>query len=173
MKPIGVKRRTRGPAAPFRNAFSVFATTPRISSTFPASLVRLKLVRCPHSLAPTLVVLPSMSLAPPLHSLRSRTPAVLLYLGTFPMRSTVALTAVPAMSFIPFTPLFNGSGRSALSRWTYHRLVPSIRYAGDFLPLIINASAGKLIVPLTKYLRAASVNRSISLAVRLIPSIAP
>ena len=156
MKPTSVKRRTRGPAAPSRNNLSVLATTPRISSRCPASLVRLKLVRCPHSLAPTLVVLPSMSLAPPLHSLRSRTPAVLLYLGTFPMRSTVALTAVPAMSFIPFTPLFNGSGRSALSRWTYHRLVPSIRYAGDFLPLIINASAWKLIVPLTKNLRAAS-----------------
>ncbi len=32
----------------------------------------------------------------------------------------------------------------------------SIRYTADFLPLTINASAGKLIVPLTKYLRAAS-----------------
>ena len=31
------------------------------------------------SLAPTFVVLPSMSLGPPLHSLRSRTPAVLLF----------------------------------------------------------------------------------------------
>src|SRR5947199_9134743 len=32
----------------------------------------------------------------------------------------------------------------------------SICYAADFLPLTINASAGKLIVPLAKYLRAAS-----------------
>ena len=31
-----------------------------------------------------------------------------------------------------------------------------IRYTADFLPLTINASAGKLIVPLSKYLRAAS-----------------
>jgi hypothetical protein len=48
-----------------------------LSSRFPASLVRLKLVRRPRSLAPTLVALPSMSLAPALHSLRSSTPAVL------------------------------------------------------------------------------------------------
>ena len=65
----------RFPLAPF----SVFATTPWISSRCPASLVRLKLVLCPHSLAPTLVVLPSMSLGPPLHSLGSRTPAVMLF----------------------------------------------------------------------------------------------
>ena len=32
----------------------------------------------------------------------------------------------------------------------------SIRYTAAFLPLTINASAGKLIVPLAKYLRAAS-----------------
>src|SRR5439155_9192128 len=64
----------RFPRAPF----SVFATAPSTSSRFPASLVPLKLVYCPHSLAPTLVVLPSMSLGPPLHSLGSRTPAVLL-----------------------------------------------------------------------------------------------
>src|SRR5436309_5069119 len=55
--------------APLRNKFSVFATTPSTSSRFPASLVRLKLVYFPHSLAPTLVVLPSMSLGPALHSL--------------------------------------------------------------------------------------------------------
>jgi hypothetical protein len=66
------------PNAPWRNDFSVFATTPRISSRCPASLVRLKLVLCPHSLAPTLVILPSMSLGPPLHSLGSRTPGVML-----------------------------------------------------------------------------------------------
>src|SRR5882724_9095528 len=64
----------RFPRAPF----SVFATTPWISSRCPATVARLKLVRCPHSLAPTLVVLPSMSLGPPLHSLGLRTPAVLL-----------------------------------------------------------------------------------------------
>ena len=67
------------PTAPFRNKSHVFATTPWISSSCPASLVRLKLVRCPHSLAPTLVVLPSMSLGPPLHSLGSHTPAVMLF----------------------------------------------------------------------------------------------
>ncbi len=70
----------RIPAAPFPRApFSVFATAPWISSRCPASLVRLKLVRCPHSLAPTLVALPSMSLGPPLHSLGSCTPAVMLF----------------------------------------------------------------------------------------------
>jgi hypothetical protein len=43
-------------------------------------------------------------------SLRSRTLTV-LYLGTFPAHSTVALTALPAMSFVPLTPLFcNDSG---------------------------------------------------------------
>ena len=66
------------PTAPLRNKFRVFATTPWISSRCPTYLVRLKLVRCPHLLAPTLVVLPSMSLGPSLHSLGSRTPAVLL-----------------------------------------------------------------------------------------------
>ena len=65
----------RFPRAPF----SVFAMTPWISSRCPATLVRLKLVRCPHSLAPTLVVLPSMSLGPALHSPGSHTPAVLLF----------------------------------------------------------------------------------------------
>src|SRR5437667_8520817 len=65
----------RFPRAPF----SVFATAPWISSRCPATLARLKLVHCPHSLAPTLVVLPSMSLGPPLHSVRSHTPAVLLF----------------------------------------------------------------------------------------------
>jgi hypothetical protein len=65
----------RFPQAPF----SVFATAPSTPSRLPATLVRLKLVRCPHSLAPTLVVLPSMSLGPaaPFASSRSRTPAVL------------------------------------------------------------------------------------------------
>src|SRR6266566_1743734 len=62
-----------------RASFSVFATTPWISSRCPATLVRLKLVRCPHLLAPTLVVLPSMSLGPSLHSLGSHTPAVILF----------------------------------------------------------------------------------------------
>jgi hypothetical protein len=62
----------RFPRAPF----SLFATTPWISSRCPASLVRLKLVLWPHSLSPTLVVLPSISLGPPLHSLGSRSPAV-------------------------------------------------------------------------------------------------
>ncbi len=61
------------------NKSSAFATTPSTSSRFPASLVRLKLVRSPPSLAPTLVVLPSMSLGPQLHLLRSRTPAVLFF----------------------------------------------------------------------------------------------
>jgi hypothetical protein len=28
-----------------------------------------------------------------------------LYLGSFPLRSTVTLTALPAMSLIPFAPL--------------------------------------------------------------------
>jgi hypothetical protein len=70
---------TMKPTAPLRNKFGVLATTPWISSRCPASLVRLKLVLCPHSLAPTLVVLPSMSLGPPLHSLGSRTPAVMLF----------------------------------------------------------------------------------------------
>jgi hypothetical protein len=65
--------------APFRKVFNVFATTRSTSSRFPASLVRLKLVRRPHSLAPTLVALPSMSLDPQLHSPRSRTPAVLFF----------------------------------------------------------------------------------------------
>ena len=123
--------------APLRNTSSVFATTPSTSSRFPAyapasasilfpafrfaaerrdSLVRLKLVRCPHSLAPTLVALPSMSLGPPLHSPASRTPAVLLYLGILPMRSTVALMALPAMSFTSFTPLFNDCRGLSLSR---------------------------------------------------------
>ena len=78
MKPTSVNEDTRQ-AAQLQNKFRVFATTPWISSRFPASLVRLKLVRCPHSLAPTLVALPSMSLAPRLHSLRSRTPAVLFF----------------------------------------------------------------------------------------------
>src|SRR5215217_1914484 len=64
------------PTAPLRNKSRVFATTPSTSSRFPASLVRLKLVHCPHSLAPTLIVLPFMSLRPSLHSLRSRAPAV-------------------------------------------------------------------------------------------------
>jgi hypothetical protein len=45
---------------------------------------------------------------------------------------------------------------SSISLGPYERLVPSIRYTPDFLPLTISASAGKLIVPLTKYLRAAS-----------------
>jgi hypothetical protein len=67
------------PTAPLRNKSNVIATTPSTSSRFPASLVRLKLVRCPHSLAPTLAVLPSMSRRPPLHSLGSRTPAELLF----------------------------------------------------------------------------------------------
>jgi len=67
------------PTAPRQGNLSALATTPWISSRCPASLVRLKLVLCPHSLAPTLVVLPSMSLGPPLHSLRSRTPAVMLF----------------------------------------------------------------------------------------------
>jgi hypothetical protein len=65
--------------APLRNKSRVFATTSWISSRCPATLVRLKLVRCSHSLAPTLVVLPSMSLGPPLHSLGSHTPAVTLF----------------------------------------------------------------------------------------------
>src|SRR5438034_3719999 len=65
--------------APFPDNFSLFAMAPWISSRCPATLVRLKLVLCPHSLAPTLVVLPSMSLGPPLHSLGSRTPAVLFF----------------------------------------------------------------------------------------------
>jgi hypothetical protein len=69
---------TMKPTVPFRNKSHVFATTPWIASSCPASLVRLKLVRCPHSLAPTFVVLPSMSLGPPLHSLGSRSPAVML-----------------------------------------------------------------------------------------------
>ena len=68
----------RFPRAPF----SVLATTPWISSRCPATLMRLKLVPCPHLLAPTLVVLPSMSLSPPLHSLRSRTPAIKLFNAT-------------------------------------------------------------------------------------------
>ena len=68
-------------SAPSQSNFNVFATTPSTSSRFPASLVRLKLVPCPHSLAPTLVVLPSMSLGPQLHSLRSRTAAVLFFNG--------------------------------------------------------------------------------------------
>src|SRR6266851_3103831 len=49
------------PTAPLRCNISVLVTTPRISSRCPATLVRLKLVRCPHLLAPTLVILPSMS----------------------------------------------------------------------------------------------------------------
>ena len=65
----------RFPRAPF----SVLATTPWISSRCPATLMRLKLVPCPHLLAPTLVVLPSMSLGPSLHSLGSRTPAAMLF----------------------------------------------------------------------------------------------
>src|SRR5439155_6803508 len=76
--------------APSQGNFSVLATTPWISSMCPATLVRLKLVRCPHSLAPTLVVLPSMSLGPLLHSLGSRTPAVMLFnasRGLSPSRS--------------------------------------------------------------------------------------
>jgi hypothetical protein len=76
-RPIHV---ARVPAAPFPRApFSVFAAAPSTSSRFPATLVRLKLVRCPHSLAPTLVVLPSMSLRPSLHSRGSRTPAILFF----------------------------------------------------------------------------------------------
>ncbi len=66
-------------SAPSQSNFNVFATTPSTSSRFPASVVRLKLVRIPPSLAPTLVVLPSMSLAPQLHSLGSRTAAVLFF----------------------------------------------------------------------------------------------
>src|SRR4029453_546696 len=65
----------RFPRAPF----SVFSFTRVTSSRFPASLVRLKLVRCPRSLAPTLVVLPSMSLHPALHSPGSHTPPVLFF----------------------------------------------------------------------------------------------
>src|SRR6266478_9925024 len=71
--------RIREQAGPLQYNFSAFATTPWISSRCPATLVRLRRVRCPHSLAPTFVVLPSMSLGPPLHSLRLRTPAVLLF----------------------------------------------------------------------------------------------
>src|SRR5437016_6910366 len=41
------------PTSRLRYNFSVFATTPSTSSRCPAILVRLKLVRCPHSLAPT------------------------------------------------------------------------------------------------------------------------
>jgi len=63
--------------APSQGNFSVLATTPWISSMCPATLVRLKLVRCPHSLGPTLVALPSMSLGPLLHSPGSRTPVVM------------------------------------------------------------------------------------------------
>jgi hypothetical protein len=40
-----------------------------------------------------------------------------LYLGTFPVHSTVALTALPAMSFVPLTPLsYNDSHGLSLSR---------------------------------------------------------
>ena len=70
---------TMKPTVPFRNKSHVFATIPWISSRCPATLVKLKLVRCPHLLAPTLVALPSMSLGQPLHSLRLRTPAVMLF----------------------------------------------------------------------------------------------
>src|SRR5262245_2770795 len=65
----------RFPRAPF----SVFAKTPSTPSRLLAFLVRLKLVRCPHLLAPSLVVLPSMSLGLPLHGPDSRTPAVLFF----------------------------------------------------------------------------------------------
>jgi len=48
------------------------------------------------------------------------------------------------------------NGPRAIGRSRGLTVGSSIRYAADFLPLTINASAGKLIVPLTKYLRAAS-----------------
>jgi hypothetical protein len=70
------------PTAPVQKKFSVFVTTPSTPSRLPATLVRLKLVRCPHLLAPTLVVLPSMSRRPPLHSLGSRTTTVKLFNAT-------------------------------------------------------------------------------------------
>jgi len=56
------------------------ACLPRHPGSHPGAqlpLVRLKLVRCPHSLGPTLVALPSMSLGPLLHSPGSRTPVVM------------------------------------------------------------------------------------------------
>jgi hypothetical protein len=46
MKPTSVKRRTRGFAAPWRNNFSELATTPWISSRFPAALVRFAPAKC-------------------------------------------------------------------------------------------------------------------------------
>src|SRR6266568_904932 len=73
-----------------QNGTLLRTSRPWISSRCPATLVRLKLVRCPHLLAPTLVVLPSMSLGPPLHSLRSHTSAVMLFnasRGLSPSRS--------------------------------------------------------------------------------------
>jgi hypothetical protein len=94
--------------APLQNKFSVVATTPSTSSRCPASMLRLKLVRCPHSLAAyshnfyvdhshclvlapaTLAALPStraipdrdvfnVAWPPRLHSLCSRTLAVTFF----------------------------------------------------------------------------------------------
>ena len=61
-------------------------------------------------------------------------------------------------------PTQNSSGREKACDNTIFRMAQSgvdsrrssIRYAADFLPLTINACAGKLIVPLSKYLHAAS-----------------
>ena len=89
--PVGTSNQSMKPTAPCRNKFSVIVTTPSTSSRFPAFLVRFGY--------------------PP-----SRTPAV-FYLGTSRVHSTVALTVLPAMSFVPLIPLlFNDSRGLSLSR---------------------------------------------------------
>jgi hypothetical protein len=58
------------PSAPF-DAVGVADgsfVSPLICGLFKTPSQILKLIRCPHSLAPTLVILPSMSLIPQLHS---------------------------------------------------------------------------------------------------------
>ena len=68
----------------------VFATTPSTSSRLPATLVRFRVFALTHSCCGVRAL---------------RTVPAVLYLDTFPVHSTVALTALPAMSFVPLTPL--------------------------------------------------------------------
>ena len=106
---------TMKPKAPFRNNLICLPRHPGFHPVCPASLVRLKLVRCPHSLAPTLVVLPSMSLGPPLHSLGLRTPTVMLFNASRGLSLSLGEEVYPMNSEITpaqLSPAFFALGRN-------------------------------------------------------------
>jgi hypothetical protein len=75
-RPRGSIRKQAGPTA---KQLQRICHDALISSRCPASLVRLKLVRCPHSLAPTLVAYLLCRLARRSIRQGSRTPAVILF----------------------------------------------------------------------------------------------